>query len=84
MALTSTISIINGLISGLDSFCTMTSSSIVLHTTYTMYPRRSKSRDSDLVMGSAGEPAITTTSSLAPLGARFARRRFRLDFLLTT
>ena len=29
---TSTISIINGLISGLDSFCTSTSSSIVLQT----------------------------------------------------
>lgn len=64
--LTSVMSIIKGLISGRASFCTAISSSMVLHTTYTMKPLRSRSREIALVIGSDGEPAITTTSSLAP------------------
>ena len=42
------------------------------HTMYTMNPRRSRSSDSDRVMGEFGGPAMTTTSFLAPLLARLA------------
>lgn len=58
--------------STLDSFRTNCSSSAVLTTTYTTKPRRSRSRDSDRVMGSFGLPAMTTTSFLAPLLALLA------------
>lgn len=73
---------VSGLMSGRDMLCTMTSSSMVLHTIKTMNPLRSMSSDSDLVSGSAGDPAMTTTSSLPPLRARFARRVFRPSLLL--
>lgn len=39
---------------------------------YTMKPRRSRSSDSDRVMGEFGGPAMTMTSLLAPLLARLA------------
>lgn len=49
-----------------------------------MKPLLSRSSEIDRVMGSDGDPAITTTSSLAPLLARFALRFLRLTFLFMT
>lgn len=48
-----------------------------------MKPLLSRSKDSDRVMGSEGDPAMITTSSLAPLLARFALLFFRFTFLFT-
>lgn len=62
----------SGLTSALDSLKTCCSSSMLEHTIYTTNPRRSRSSDSDRVMGEFGGPAITTTSRLAPLLARRA------------
>jgi len=44
-----------------------------------MKPRRSRSRAMVRVSGECGEPASITTSVLAPLAARFARRFRRCD-----
>ena len=44
-----------------------------------MKPRRSRSRDRERVKGECGEPAKTTTSVLAPVAARRARRFFLCD-----
>lgn len=71
------ISMLKGRMSGRAKCWTIISSSWLLATTNTTNPLRSKSSDSDLVKGSAGEPAITTTSIRPPL----RERRARLDFV---
>jgi hypothetical protein len=55
---------------------------MVLHTTNTMNPFRSRSRDRDRVRGNAGDPAMTTTSTRPPLRALLARRVLRPSLLL--
>ena len=49
-----------------------------------MNPFLSMSSANDLVSGSEGDPAITTTSSLAPFLAFFARLVFLLDLVPCT
>jgi len=49
-----------------------------------MNPLLSRSSEIDRVIASDGDPATTTTSSLAPLPAFFALRFFLFDFLLIT
>lgn len=73
------MSIPKGLISGLEIFCTIVSSSAVLHTMKTMKPLLSKSSASERVNGRLGDPAITTTSRRAPFRARLALRVFLAD-----
>lgn len=51
---------------------------------YTMNPLRSRSNAIDRVIGSDDDPAITTTSTLLPLLARFALLFLRLVFFLIT
>lgn len=75
--LTSVISMLKALMSGRERLCTASSSSIVLQTMKTINPLLSISNDKDLVNGSMGDPATTTTSSRPPLRARFARRVLR-------
>lgn len=67
---------LNGRMSGLDRFWTICSSSWLLLTMKTIKPFLSKSNDSDRVRGSAGDPAMTTTSTRPPLRALLARRDF--------
>ena len=71
------ISILKGRMSGRDRFWTIISSSWLLATMKTTKPFLSRSSDSDLVRGNAGEPAITTTSIRPPLRDRLARRVLR-------
>lgn len=73
------MSIVRGRMSCLARVCTMASSSAALQTTKTIKPLLSMSSESDLVRGSAGEPAITTTSDRPPFLARLALRVFRSD-----
>lgn len=88
--LTSVMSMPSGRMSVLDRFCTTTSSSTVLHTMYTMNPLLSKSSARERVTGRFGDPAMTTTSSLAPFLARLAllvlrqRALFRIPRYTTT
>lgn len=70
---------VSGRISCLDREETVDLSSAALQTMYTMNPRLSMSKASDLVSGNAAEPAITTTSVLPPFRALFALRVFRAD-----
>lgn len=73
------VSILRERISGLPRPWTRFSCSRALQTIYTMKPRFSMSRDKDLVRGSDGDPAITTTSVRPPFFARFAFLVFRRD-----
>jgi len=77
--LTDVISRFSGRMSPLDSDWTICSSDKLATGMYTMKPRRSSSRESDLVRGECGEPARTMTSVLDPFFAFLARRLARSD-----